>query len=69
MTATEPQPMTEAEKTAMLQIVDDMIRKWINDDVHAEGAMFTLRDEMAKRGFPKHFAPMRRAANSGGSPP
>jgi hypothetical protein len=52
--------ITDAQKDEMLRLLDDLIRKWVNDDVHSETAMFKLRDEMAKRGFAKHFAPSRR---------
>ena len=54
--------MTEAEKDEMLRLVDRLIREWVNNDIHAENAMFRLRDEMAKHGFAKTFAPTRKSA-------
>lgn len=52
---------TDEQKTEMLRVLDDLIRKWVNDEIHSESAMFRLRDEITKLGFPKHFAATRLA--------
>lgn len=43
------------DAAAMLRIVDRIIRRWVDDDLSSEAAMFELRDRMAALGLPKYF--------------
>jgi len=45
--------MTDEQKAEALRIVDDTIRKWMDDDLLGDAAMFRLRDEMKRLGLPK----------------
>ncbi len=54
--------MTPEQKDEALRLVDDMIRKWVDDDLSSESAMFNLRYGMAKLGVPEYYGRKSRAS-------